>query len=590
MTVAPLSVVAIAWCLSLTSLAQAQQAPAPSAPPATSVPRVVRLDGAFVPADGLPPAAVETVTLSLFASEVGGTPLWEETQQVRVDPQGRYAVFLGATTPDGLPVNVLATGEPRWLGLRFVRAGETEQARVPLTSVPYALRASDADTLGGLPPAAFLRADPAAREAGGGDPLTSPARSQPGPLANSGTANFIGKFTNSVDLGNSVLFENAGQIGLGTTTPLDLLHTRFTNTIGTLTGIAVQNLGSTATSYSGMLFYDQNGALGQFQGFNNATHEYRINNIAAGGTINFMLGGTSRFQVRNDGDVSISGNVRKSGSLILHNRSTGNIAVGLNTLAGATPSPDNTAVGEDAMAAMTDGSGRNVALGRLALTANTAGAGNTALGYAALRDGQGGFNIGIGPFAGFEKVTGDFNIALGYAVGSGVANTEDATIRIGDSGFYSRFFAGGVRGVTTGVANAVTVMIDSNGQLGTVNSSRRYKEDIQDMGDASSGLMQLRPVTYRYAQAFANGEKPIDYGLIAEEVEEVYPDLVAHLANGEVETVQYHKINAMLLNEVQKQHRKIGAQQTEIEAQQRELEDLKARLAALERLLTTDRK
>jgi hypothetical protein len=96
------------------------------------------------------------------------------------------------------------------------------------------------------------------------------------------------------------------------------------------------------------------------------------------------------------------------------------------------------------------------------------------------------------------------------------------------------------------------------------------------MGDASSGLMKLRPVTFRYTQAYANGAKPIDFGLIAEEVEQVYPDLVAHLANGDVETVQYHKINAMLLNEVQKQH-------AELQRQRQEIKDLMTRLEALER-------
>jgi len=112
--------------------------------------------------------------------------------------------------------------------------------------------------------------------------------------------------------------------------------------------------------------------------------------------------------------------------------------------------------------------------------------------------------------------------------------------------------------------------------VGTINSSRRFKEDISDMGAASSGLMRLRPVTFRYKQPYVNGSKSIDYGLIAEEVEAVYPDLVAHSADGQVETVQYQKINAMLLNEVQKQHR-------ELEQQKIELEALKARLAALER-------
>jgi hypothetical protein len=179
----------------------------------------------------------------------------------------------------------------------------------------------------------------------------------------------------------------------------------------------------------------------------------------------------------------------------------------------------------------------------------------------------GSFNTGLGAFAGADQTSGDLNMYLGYLVGRSV--NESNTMRIGDAGFYNRAFMGAVRGVTTGLANAVTVVIDGNGQLGTINSSRRYKEDIRDMGDASSLLMKLRPVTYRYTQAYADGSKPIDYGLIAEEVEEVYPDLVAHLADGEVETVQYHKINVMLLNELQKQHR--------------EIEALKARLAALER-------
>jgi hypothetical protein len=96
------------------------------------------------------------------------------------------------------------------------------------------------------------------------------------------------------------------------------------------------------------------------------------------------------------------------------------------------------------------------------------------------------------------------------------------------------------------------VMIDSNGQLGTVSSSRRFKEDIQDMGQASSNLLRLRPVTFRYKRPYADGSKPIEYGLIAEEVAEVYPDLVVRGKDGQVETVQYQKLTPMLLNELQK--------------------------------------
>jgi hypothetical protein len=96
------------------------------------------------------------------------------------------------------------------------------------------------------------------------------------------------------------------------------------------------------------------------------------------------------------------------------------------------------------------------------------------------------------------------------------------------------------------------VVIDSVGQVGTVSSSRRFKEDIQDMGNASNGLMNLRPVSFRYQKPFADGSKPVQYGLIAEEVAEVYPDLVAHSADGQIETAKYQVLDSMLLNEVQR--------------------------------------
>ena len=148
---------------------------------------------------------------------------------------------------------------------------------------------------------------------------------------------------------------------------------------------------------------------------------------------------------------------------------------------------------------------------------------------------------------------------------------------------HSSFFVAGVRGVTTGNNNAVNVMIDGNGQLGTVNSSRRFKDDIQDMGDASANLMHLRPVTYRYKQPYVDGSQPLDYGLIAEEVAEVYPDLVVRNKDGEVETVQYHKLTPMLLNEVQKQRHELEEQKLQQRDQNLKLE---ARLAALEALLS----
>lgn len=123
---------------------------------------------------------------------------------------------------------------------------------------------------------------------------------------------------------------------------------------------------------------------------------------------------------------------------------------------------------------------------------------------------------------------------------------------------------------------------NSNGQLGTVSSSRRFKEDIHDMDTVSSGLMRLRPVTFRYQKPFADGSKPIQYGLIAEEVADVYPDLVAHSADGQIETVKYQVLDSMLLNELQKEHKQVQEQAETIRV-------LEARLAVLEKALLSGR-
>ena len=268
-----------------------------------STARLINVSGVFRPADGAKPNPVETVTVAIYAEAAGGAPLWEETQTTPIDPSGRYTVLLGTTERDGVPLPLFAAGEARWMGITFSRAGEAESARTPLTSVPYALKASDAETLGGLPLSAFQLA-PAARQAGATQLAASPTDVVSN-LVNSGTTNSLAKYVNGVDLGSSAIFETGGRLGINTTVPLDNIHSRFLNTDGGLTGLAVQNLGNSATSYSGMLFYDQNGNTAQFQGFNNSTHEYRINNIARdyfgtgayNGAINFMLGGSSRLLI-----------------------------------------------------------------------------------------------------------------------------------------------------------------------------------------------------------------------------------------------------------------------------------------------------
>jgi hypothetical protein len=228
------------------------------------------------------------------------------------------------------------------------------------------------------------------------------------------------------------------------------------------------------------------------------------------------------------------------------------------------------------------GGNDNTAVGNLALFSNSAGDNNTAVGASALSSNSSGDrNIAVGFFAGADLTTGDNNIDIGN---SGVAG-ESNTIRIGTAITQTKTFIAGIRGVTTGSATGSNVLIDTNGQLGTVSSSRRYKEDIRDMGTASDRLLQLRPVTFRYKKPYDDGSKPLEYGLIAEEVAEVYPDLVVYNNAGEVESVQYHKLPAMLLNEVQKQHGLNQEQQAQIARLEAQNSELTMRLEALEQMM-----
>jgi len=209
----------------------------------------------------------------------------------------------------------------------------------------------------------------------------------------------------------------------------------------------------------------------------------------------------------------------------------------------------------------------------------TTGVGNTAFGSSALANASsGGSNIGIGNQGGLNVTTGGNNIEIGNAGTS----SDNGVIRIGTQGTQSAAYMAGIYGVNS---SGIAVYINSSGQLGTVSSSRRYKEDIQDMADSSSGLLRLRPVTFRYKQAFADGSKPIQYGLIAEEVAEVYPDLVARTADGQIETVKYQVLDSMLLNELQKQNNTIEAQKEQIREQGQQIHSLEDRLTKLEAAL-----
>ena len=166
--------------------------------------------------------------------------------------------------------------------------------------------------------------------------------------------------------------------------------------------------------------------------------------------------------------------------------------------------------------------------------------------------------------------TGSNNIDIGN---DGVA-AESGTIRIGTHDDQTRAFIAGIRGVTTGINNAIPVLIDGNGQLGTMSSSRRFKNEIRPMEQASESILALKPVTFLY-KSDASGTP--QFGLIAEEVAEVNPDLVVRDQNGEIYTVRYDQVNAMLLNEFLKEHRKVQELEAKVARQQNDSEAREAK-------------
>jgi hypothetical protein len=260
-----------------------------------------------------------------------------------------------------------------------------------------------------------------------------------------------------------------------------------------------------------------------------------------------------------------------------------NSAMGDRALPSNTTGHNNTAIGSFALEHNTTGSS-NTAVGLCALCVNGTGSQNIAIGDQALTgNGSGSNNIAIGYTAGAAGGLGDNNIFIGNLGGSADANT----IRIGNFATQTATFIAGIAGAT--VASSAQVLINTtNGRLGTAASARRFKEDIHDMGEASSGLLRLRPVTFRYRPEYDDGTRLPQYGLVAEEVAEVYPELVVPDSTGRPLTVRYHQLPAMLLNEVQREHNQVEAQQRHIEAQDRliqaqqeRLETQSARLAEL---------
>jgi uncharacterized coiled-coil protein SlyX len=248
-----------------------------------------------------------------------------------------------------------------------------------------------------------------------------------------------------------------------------------------------------------------------------------------------------------------------------------NNALGYNAMSSNTSGYENTAIGDCGLMANTIGHD-NQSLGGSALILNTSGVFNVALGsFAVAGNTTGELNVGLGSFAGFNLTTGNNNILIGNL---GVAG-ESNTIRIGEPvavtapgpspaptlPAHTATYIAGIYNTT--IANGLVVKVNSQGQLGTVGSSERFKDAIKPMDKTSESILALKPVTFRYKQELDPDGIP-QFGLVAEQVAKVNPDLVIRDEKGQVYSVRYEAVNAMLLNEFLKEHSKVEQQEATI--------------------------
>jgi Chaperone of endosialidase len=349
---------------------------------------------------------------------------------------------------------------------------------------------------------------------------------------------------------------------------------------------------NTATGFES-LFSNTTGVANTATGHNTlGSNSTGNHNTATGGGV--LASNTTASENTGTGHHALSANTTgvnntATGSLALTTNSTGNnntangfealalnttasygVANGFAALVHNTTGPFNSANGAQALFNNSTG-GSNTAEGTNALFRNTTASNNTAAGFEALFNNTGANNTALGSLAGVNLTTGSNNIDIANQGAAGQANT----IRIGTVGTQTATFIAGISGAT--VAGGVGVIVDTSGHLGTVMSSARLKEAIKPMDKSSESILALKPVTFRYRHELDPNGIP-QFGLVAEQVEKVNPDLVVRGEDGKVMTVRYEAVNAMLLNEFLKEHRKVESLEGIVTQQQKQIEALTAGL------------
>ncbi|HWD18529.1 MAG TPA: tail fiber domain-containing protein [Verrucomicrobiae bacterium] len=578
---------------------------------AQSVPALLNYQGRLSNPDGSFLATADyAISIRIYDAPSGGALVWGPQVfdgQVALGHgpvipvvQGYFNVMLG---PQDISGNALAAAFSA--SNRFVELTISNHApiapRQQFLAAPYAFRAGAADSIGGQSAAAVAAATVAVgaatnasisgalvkRDASGS---ISAANLTVGGAVTLPSPPVLYGGTNLLLYGDGTSFY-AG-LGAGRTNSASSYNTGVGARALAGGGGGGQGGGNTALGY-GSLGANSNGyqntAVGIYALFNNGSG---YDNTAVGsGSMNYNLSGADNTALGSDTLLYITNAYDNTavGSYAMAYNGAGNenTGMGASVLENLTSGSENTADGVGALNYDTTGND-NTAVGAFTLELSSWGDENTALGANALLNNTvGSFNTACGAMALSQNI-GSNNIALGYGAGQGLSEAGNSNnidignpgffldagvMRIGTSGVQKSAYLAGISGVT--VSGGAPVYVNSVGQLGVLTSSAKYKEDIHPMSDSSDVLFDLRPVAFRYRPDLDPGGLR-QFGLIAEEVDRVDPELVLHDEQSRAYTVRYEAINAMLLNEFLKEHRKVKEQGNEIS-------ELKGRLEALEK-------
>jgi len=398
-------------------------------------------------------------------------------------------------------------------------------------------------------------------------------------LGGDGTKNYIPLWITPSYLQSSVIYQaSGGNVGVGTTTPqatfdvagnINAQKYEISGTMVVRTASDSLYVGQQA-GYKD-LYGSSSTFVGYQAGYNNSGDNAYANSFFGVNAGYSNIGGYNSFFGTYAGQFNTSGEQ--------------NTFVGGSGGRSNTTGTGNTFVGYLAGFNNTTGS-LNTSLGQFAGSYNTTGIANSFLGAGAgdlLTTGS--YNTFVGFDAGQNNKSGDNNIYIG-SLGCVSPCPESNAIRIGgntETGPQTAAYISGIYGST--LSSGISVYVNPDGQLGTQTSSLRFKEQVRDMGDSTNALMKLRPVTFLYKPEYDRGERTLQYGLIAEEVAKVYPELVAYDNDGQPYSVRYQYLTTMLLNEAQKQYRRAEAEAKVVTEQEQKIDDLEQRLSRLEKLV-----